>query len=377
MLNSLKRNPIIFAICFFSIFVIARVIILGDPSKFIVAGSDFFEPEQWQEKIHVKEGQGYDGQFFFNYAHNPFTTQIQPHSKVDLPPYRHQRIGYPTLSWLLSFGNPNWLPYSLIIVNLLAAIGLSFFVLQFTNQNENWLARLAPILAPGILMSVSRDLSEVLATFFVVGAIYFILNKKALLFTLFTIFALLTRETEIVILGPVILWIVINKEIKLSARLLSILPIVAIGTWKLVVIQNWYPNYESPMQNLSFPLWGFVHSFWLNLQVSSIKEIIELVFWIAYAVLIIAIFTKSIKQILSQKNVLNTPFPIVIIATILFSFIFSEAIYIDDWAFVRVLTSAIVVALLYLAKENQISKSWIFSLLIISGLTFLRLIVRI
>ena len=169
----------------------------------------------------------------------------------------------------------------------------------------------------------------------------------------------------------------INKEIKLSARLLSILPIVAIGTWKLVVIQNWYPNYESPMQNLSFPLWGFVHSFWLNLQVSSIKEIIELVFWIAYAVLIIAIFTKSIKQILSQKNVLNTPFPIVIIATILFSFIFSEAIYIDDWAFVRVLTSAIVVALLYLAKENQISKSWIFSLLIISGLTFLRLIVRI
>ena len=377
MLNSLKRNPIILAICFFSIFTLARLIILGDPSKFIVAGTDFFEANHWQEKIHLEEGQGYDGQFFFHYAHSPFENTVQPHAKVDLAPYRHQRIGYPTLAWIFSFGNPNWIPSSLIFINLLAAIGLSFFVFQLTKSSGKWLIRLAPLLVPGLLMSLSRDLSEVLSSFLLVGSLYFIHHKKLLLFAFFGTFCVLTRETEVVLLGPIILWFIMQKQRAIIDKTLSLLPLIILFLWKFVVINYWYPNYSPPTQNLTFPLYGFLHSFWINLRISSIKQIAEFAFWLTYAGLFIYIFTLSTKEIIKQKRILNTPFPLMIIAGVSFSLIFSEAIYIDDWAFVRVLTSTVIICLLYLVQQNKISKSLMFFLLFTSSITFARLVFRI
>lgn len=377
MLNSLKRNPIIFAICFFSIFTLARLFFMGDPSKFIVAGTDFYNPTQWQDKIHLEEGQGYDGQFFFQYAHNPFSLLPQNHSKIDLPGYRHQRIMYPALVWLLSFNNPTWIPGALILINFLAAVGLSFFILQFTKTNNNWLQRLAPILAPGLLMSLSRDLSEVVATFFLVGSLYFITNKKPLLFAIFGASALLTRETEVVLLGPIILWYLLQKQTSIFKKGISLLPIIILFIWKLILLKSWYPNYEAPTQNLTFPLLGLMKSLWINFHFTGLKGLIELVFWLVYAVLIGVTFRTSIKNILEQKSFFSSPFPLIILAAVGFSLIFSEAIYIDDWAFVRVLVSATVICLIYLTRQNKISKSLMFFLLFSSSITFARLVFRI
>ena len=43
-----------------------------DASYFIVAGTDFVDGGKTTTPIVVQNGQGYDGQFFYRYALNPF-----------------------------------------------------------------------------------------------------------------------------------------------------------------------------------------------------------------------------------------------------------------------------------------------------------------
>src|ERR1035437_8242846 len=74
-------------------------------SYFIVAGSDFVNSDKTLSPIIIQKGQGYDGQFFYRYALNPFDFNKNDYGvNVDHPPYRIQRIAYPLFAWSLSFG---------------------------------------------------------------------------------------------------------------------------------------------------------------------------------------------------------------------------------------------------------------------------------
>jgi hypothetical protein len=62
--------------------------------------------------------EGYDGQFSTYIALDPDPTSVADH--LDIPSYRYQRILYPLTARLLAFGNEQWIPWSLLLLNVAA-----------------------------------------------------------------------------------------------------------------------------------------------------------------------------------------------------------------------------------------------------------------
>jgi hypothetical protein len=104
-------------------FIMLRLAAGGnDPSIFVLAGDKFVDAKHAPESLKVLTNwDGYDGQFFYRLALDPFTTkQTDFGISLDLPPWRQQRIVYPALVWLMSLGRVELVPWMLIAVNYVA-----------------------------------------------------------------------------------------------------------------------------------------------------------------------------------------------------------------------------------------------------------------
>ena len=89
---------------------------------FMVIGDHFQAPRIWTSQTLVHKGSvGYDGQFYYYIAHDPFILG-QSHDHIDSPAYRYQRIIYPLTARLLSFGQPGLIPWMMVAVNLLGIL---------------------------------------------------------------------------------------------------------------------------------------------------------------------------------------------------------------------------------------------------------------
>ena len=62
---------------------------------------------------------GYDGQFYYFLAVDP----THGRDYMDAPGIIYSRIGYPMTARALSGGNPTLIPYMMVLVNILAAVG--------------------------------------------------------------------------------------------------------------------------------------------------------------------------------------------------------------------------------------------------------------
>ena len=93
----------------------------GDVSRFIVAGDQFTDPELVEPQIYVLENSaGYDGQFYWRLATSPTHLDIAEYngSQIDAQ-FRVGRIGYPIVAWALSFGQADWVKWSLVLTNVI------------------------------------------------------------------------------------------------------------------------------------------------------------------------------------------------------------------------------------------------------------------
>src|SRR5512139_734947 len=103
---------------------------------------------------------GYDGQFAYQIARDP----LNGWAKIDVPAYRYQRIVYPIVARVLALGNVDLVPWTLIVVNIMAltvGVWLTEEILQHF-QVSHWYALIYGLSA-GTLMSVRLDLTEPLA----------------------------------------------------------------------------------------------------------------------------------------------------------------------------------------------------------------------
>jgi hypothetical protein len=146
---------------------------------------------------------GYDGQFYYFLAVDP----VHGRDYMDAPGVIYSRIGYPMTARALGGGNPTLIPYMMVLVNALAAIGGTLAVAFFFRRHS-----LPPALAllygfyPGLILAVLRDLTEPLAFGLAAAALLvFDWHSKRRLLGSAALFgmAMLTRET--VALFPAIL----------------------------------------------------------------------------------------------------------------------------------------------------------------------------
>lgn len=136
----------------------------GQISYFIGIGVTYAKSSQLPPGIHQVLRAGYDGQFYYRLALNPFNWHATAYGITMDQPYRYTRIGYPIVVWLLSLGQHAWVPVMLVVVNLLSVAAIGVLGGMFARQSgRNALWGLLFVAYFGLVISVGRDTAEPLS----------------------------------------------------------------------------------------------------------------------------------------------------------------------------------------------------------------------
>jgi hypothetical protein len=176
----------------------------GDLRHFIQIGTTYVNGSQASNVIKIdptynypENGNGYDGQFSYYIALDPPNARYYTGKTA----YRYTRILYPMAAKLLSLGVPEWVPFTLVLTNLIAIVIGTWAVAAWCRLRgiSPWLALVYAFFV-GQVIAFTRDLTEPLAYALVALAIYLFDRwpgrwaLSALMFAL----AALARETVVV-----------------------------------------------------------------------------------------------------------------------------------------------------------------------------------
>lgn len=241
-------------------------------SSFIWFGDHFLENKNLVSSPIKLSPRGYDGQFFYRLSLDPFTDKASDYGvKIDIPPYRQQRIFYPLLIWTLSLANPEFTVFILILINYIAICGIAFIgakILQ--KQNLASIAAISFAFYPGLVISLSRSLCEPVAIFLLLLSLYFLIKNSYLLATLFLMLAVLTRETTLLVaVGSGIYWFFTKikkyknqKNLKVFPSYYFYTPFLLFATWQYYLYSKWgvFPIFAGK-GIISVPFQGILTSF--------------------------------------------------------------------------------------------------------------------
>jgi hypothetical protein len=212
----------------------------GQISRFILVGRHFSIPSQLPHGMPVARTYGYDGQFFYRLALNPLNFHHTAYGITVDRPYRYMRIGYPALTWVLSFGQHYLVPVILVVINIAAIGALGYLGGMFAAQGGRH--ALAGLLIPGyfgLLTSLSRDTAEPLAAVCLLAGLLAVRGRRPVLAAVLLAYGALTRETVMVAVAAIAILRVIGI-LRGRARpgredLAWAVPAVAFAAWQVVV----------------------------------------------------------------------------------------------------------------------------------------------
>ncbi len=158
---------------------------------------------------------GYDGEFYYYIATDPQNARYD----TDGPAYRYTRILYPMLARVLAAGQASAIPYTMVLINLLAIGGGTLALALWLKRRKRspWFALIFG-LYPGLFVSLSLDLTEPMAYALVALAIYLldVGGRRRLLWAGLT-FALATLTREISAIFPAVYTVAILLAADFSA----------------------------------------------------------------------------------------------------------------------------------------------------------------
>ncbi|MBZ0296981.1 MAG: hypothetical protein K8L99_30760, partial [Anaerolineae bacterium] len=170
---------------------------------------------------------GYDGQFAYFIARDG--AQAVPY--IDGPTLRYQRILYPLVSRVLALGQPQLVPWALVIVNILAhsiAAGLVTYLL--VGWGAPAIGGLIYGLWVGSLFAVLLDLNEPLCFMLALLAVITYQQRRFRWTIVLLVLATLAKELAIVIAGGLALHAFFNQR-RGWAVLIAGGPLLMLLTW--------------------------------------------------------------------------------------------------------------------------------------------------
>jgi hypothetical protein len=176
----------------------------GNISRFIMVGMHFATPAQVPPGVPVAPTYGYDGQFFYRLALNPLNLSKTAYGIRMDRSYRYMRIGYPTLTWLFSFGQHFLVPAVLVAVNIAAICAIGYLGGIFARDGGRH--ALAGLLLPGyygLITSLSRDTAEPLAAACLLAGLLAVRARRPVLAAQLLAYGALTRETVMVAVAAI------------------------------------------------------------------------------------------------------------------------------------------------------------------------------
>jgi hypothetical protein len=144
---------------------------------------------------------GYDGQFYYRLALDPFNWSKTAYGITMDQSYRYTRIGYPILAWLVSLGQHQFVPFALVAINLVGVAAMAYLGGVFARDaGRHALWGLAFAAYFGLVISVGRDTAEPLAEACMLGGLLAYRRNKLVLTTCLFAVGAITRET--ILLAP-------------------------------------------------------------------------------------------------------------------------------------------------------------------------------
>lgn len=263
----------------------------GHAGDFVVAGRYFANPKLVPHGVRVFPGTGYDGQFFYRIALDPADFARRAFGVRIDSSYRFQRIGYPVLGWLGSLGgHPSMVPWSLIVVNLIAVGVAGFAAAVLASQagrHPAWGLLMVGFF--GFPFSLSRDTAEIVTAGFTLIGIVALRGRRYVLAAAALSAAVLTRETVVLIVfayGIVRIVAIVRRKASPGAPDLAwVVPGVAFVGWQAVVTAfSSTPAVSDLSANLSIPFVAMVRavSHWVAALPATAADL-----WVEQAVVLI------------------------------------------------------------------------------------------
>jgi hypothetical protein len=181
---------------------------------------------------------------------------------------RFERIGYPSVAWLLALGRRSIVPDTLVATNVISLAVLGFaggLIARDSGRHAMWGAVFAGFW--GYLWSAGRDLTEVMAAALLLLGLFAYRRQRWALAGLFLLGAALTKEPEayvvVIIAGTRLFeWIRGRRPAPVDATDVAwVLPIVGFVAWQAVVlaVTGSVPILSSGNSNLGLPFVGLSH----------------------------------------------------------------------------------------------------------------------
>jgi len=342
-----------------------------DPSRFVVAGSEFTDGSKTPTSIVVLDGPGYDGQFVLRLALDPWTSVRTEHGiTLDRPAYRQQRVALPAAAWLASLGGRA--PIVLWILPLLGALAM---VGTAAAGARLAVARglppvwgLAPALSAGLLMSLGRGLNETFAVFFLVLGLLCATRERWVACSVVFTLGALSRETILIPAGLVCVVAVARHR-----AWVMVTPFAVVAAWVSFIRSTWgtWPPADAP-PNFGVPGVGLFRSASANLS-AMIDEAPGLethLHWWACLVVMLA-FGVSVAphawRLVRVEHLIARAVAFAWIGWTALALCMSTTVWGDAWAWVRVLAEWFTLGwVVLLFADHRPSRALIASLGLLS-----------
>lgn len=238
---------------------------------------------------------GYDGQFFYRMALNPFDYHQNAYGISVDHAYRYSRIGYPLLAWLVSLGRHETIPFAMVGINVLAVAAIAVCGGMFARQagrHALWGMLLAGYF--GLAVSVGRDLGEPVAAACLLAGLLAVRAKRPVLAAALFTYGAMTRETVCVAVAALavvrLAGMAQNRRRDVAdpgkrlgrADLAWFVPAVIFAAWQgvLRVVTGTFPIIGDGGRNVGLPGSAVIDALRYNLTHLSFGSVTPLDIWV-------------------------------------------------------------------------------------------------
>jgi len=242
-----SRQVVLVALALVVGFVLVRLVLATSVAGFTVAGDRFVDPALTPDRLPVtQESGGYDGQFVYRLALQPWTQQRTDYGiTLDNPAYRQQRIATPALAWAVGLLPGVSTALALLLVNVAAlTVAAAFAVRLAVALGRHPLTGLVLAVPAGMPISLGRDLTEPVAWAAVLAGLWYARQQRWPATAAALTVAVLARETSLVVvagLAAAQLWRLLSGDLRGNRGALAWLavPAVTAVAWQLVLLRAW------------------------------------------------------------------------------------------------------------------------------------------
>jgi len=297
----------------------------------VVAGDQYTDPARAPRGLPVeRHSAGYDGQFYYRLALNPFTHRwIEYGIRLDVPTYRQQRILMPLIAWIFSLGNPSAIPWLFLIINI---AGVALLAWCSSRLAAPWWSA-AVWLYPGWLLTLSRDCSEIVEVSLLMATALALQGRRRFaLATILGTLAVLAKETALLgIIGLTLMQLP-------AAFAPLIVPVVAHLALKMLLFNVWQAQSSLGTGHFAIPFSGLIHSFSLARPFPMMTN-----FELGALAMMAVLAALSFRRTYGAAWLLYLPLLAVL----------DEGFWIEDWSFMRAATEFWVFAALLGATSSR------------------------